>query len=262
MRKHLSILLLSLFSLTGCEKESPLMNSLKGDWYINEFYFKFTALADFVYADLYNCPWRGTVSVNGQPPSICLNSYSSSGTKRFTINREIVFEGNLVYYKNKYYEADFSFDQLDNGLFKCDFTIIHDGVPVNINVNLASPKIEMKSGETYKLRDYRFEGDPFAVFHFNIDSPKSFYIKESTGAAINFFYGKWSIENGRLNMSYCIDPEEEQITRSFNYIVSDKELLLFNKVDYNRNHIYGSIPEDKITGLYYFNSFARSGKTG
>lgn len=238
------------------------MNSLKGDWYINEFYFKFTALDDFVYANLYNCPWGGMVTVNGQPPAICLNSYSSSGTKRFTINREIVFEGNLVYFKNKYYEADFSFDQLDNGIFKCDVTILHDGVPVNIKINLTAQKIDMKSGETYKLRDYRFEGDPFAVFHFNIDSPKSFYIEESKGVNINIIYGKWSIENGRLNMSYCKDIEGDLIKRSFNYIVSDKELLLFNKVDYNKNHIYGSIPEDKITGLYYYNSFARSSKTG
>jgi hypothetical protein len=263
MKKHLlSLLFLALISLTGCEKETTLMNSLKGEWYRGDSYFKFTALKDFTYIDLHSTPWRGTVVVNGQTLINCDNRYSSYPTRRFSLNREIGFEAKWLYYKNKSYEINFPLGQIDNGEFKCDISIVHEGIPVNITVDLVASKIELKRGETFKLKDYRYSGDYLWIYILNFDSPKKISGDALLGDMANKLDGIWSINSGRMSLKYNMELSDDFIMREFNYIIDKKELLLFNPIAYSKYHIYGSIPEENITGLYYYNTFGRDLRVG
>jgi len=256
----LSILLLSLIILTGCEKDA--MKSLSGEWNHNSSYYKFTALSDFVYTDLHSRPWIGTVQVNGQQLQDCSNRYSCYPSRRFHINYEIGFDNNTIYYKGVFHETVFSLGVIDRGVFKRDISFVHEGVPVNIKIDLIAPVIEMKKGENYIIKDQKLSGDYFPVRTINFCSSEKISGEAHLGDILDKFDGNWSTSNGRVVLKYKTKYFQDSYVREFSYINNKSELLLYNPVNYSKYAVYGSIPEDKITDIYYYNSFVRPTERG
>jgi len=234
------------------------MDDLSGEWVHRGSYYTITALKDFEYTDIYSNAWEGTVTVNGDTLKDCSYTYIDYFSTTFIINPQIRISPRwLNYRKGTYYDVDISFGDIEKGRVVSDITIVHEGVPVNIKIDLTAPQIKIKKGEQFNIPDKQYSGDYLWINYLNFISPRKISGDASTGDMISRFNGTWSVRSGLMRLTYKEDLFNETETRIFKYKKGNGKLLLYNSLDYSKNHIYGSIPKENIKDIIYYNNFER-----
>lgn len=261
MKKSLfTLILLASLTLSGCIKEALLMDDLRGEWVHYGSYYSFTALKDFKYPDFNSNSWQGTVTINGEPLTNCTPGYSPTPSSKFYINPEISLYSKSVYYKSKRYDyVDISFENIETGRFITDFTIVHEGAPINIKIDLTAPQIEAKKGERCTIVDRNCTGNYLFISQLNFISSTKISGTATSLDMRNRFNGTWSVSNGKMHLKYkTTDLWIETKDTILKYKIEDGKLLFLNTLEYSKNHIYGLIPKENIKDIVYYNRFTRS----
>ena len=261
MKKSLfTLILLASLTLSGCIKEALLMDDLRGEWVHYGSYYSFTALKDFKYPDFNSNSWQGTVTINGEPLTNCTPGYSPTPSSKFYINPEISLYSKSVHYKSKRYDyVDISFENIETGRFITDFTIVHEGAPINIKIDLTAPQIEAKKGERCTIMDRNCTGNYLFISQLNFISSTKISGTATSLDMRNRFNGTWSVSNGKMHLKYKTTDLWTETTDTFlKYKIEDGKLLFFNTLEYSKNHIYGLIPKENIKDIVYYNRFTRS----
>ena len=253
----LSILLISLFSLTGCVKEALLSTRLHGDWIIERTYTTIVPAKDFSFTDIYTLPWSGAVLFNGAQLTNCENRYIS-WTQSFVVNPEIhiwVF-GNKLYYKNKQYPATIDKSKFSTGELKVESSFIHDNLPVTIQVDMKAQVVQMKKEMRY---EFNMGEDPAGI---PIREISFDHFHKTKGTAryddiIDNFSGSWDLSIGQLFLAFKSDIFNAKHLQKYRYSFANDRMYLTNPVKYSKYAFYGTIPEENIKEITYTNVFER-----
>jgi len=269
--KHFIFALCTALLLFSCEKEESgdtSFSAVYGSWKKVEDKYLITPNQNFNFLDLYDSPWTGTLTINGNRVNFGDLRYqiSNTGSTRLASN-VISFTYNVVSiqinYNNKLYllSKPFTFDKttgqfIVNNRQASDLT---GGEQITINLNFQAQNRLLERGVEYKISTAGVSDMPYTqlIFTDKGDLNGSLLWQGNVACILT---GDWFVKSNILVMKYKADfacPDGER--REFLLPEAKGDSLIFTKSDntlvYNESNM--NIPRSAIENLKLRTAFIK-----
>lgn len=269
--KHFIFALCAALLLFSCQKEESgdtSFSAVYGSWNKVEEKYLITPNQDYNFLDLYDSPWTGTLTINGNRVNFGDLRYQicNTGSTRLASN-VISFTYNVVSiqinYNNKLYllSKPFTFD-MATGQFIVNNRQASDltgGEQITINLNFKAQNRLLERGVEYKLSTAGTSDMPYTQLSFTDkgDLNGSLLWQGNVACVLT---GDWFVKSNILVMKYKADfacPDGER--REFLLPEAKGDSLLFiksdNSIEYNESNM--NIPRSAIENLKLRTAFIK-----
>jgi hypothetical protein len=257
--------------LFSCQKDEPRDTSFSavyGSWKKVEEKYLITTNQDYSFLDLYDTPWTGMMTVNGDEVDFDDLMFYGNNTGNVRLASNVVsFTFSVlniqIRYNNKLYILTklFTFDK-STGQFIVDnqpVTELSSGDQIIVNLNIHAQNRLLERGVEYKISTAGTSDMPYTQLSFTDKGDLSGTILWQ-GDVASALQGEWYVKPNILVMKYkanfaCPDGEQKE----FLLPEAKGDSLLFiksdNSIEYNESNM--KIPRSVIEKLYFKTAFIK-----